>query len=55
MSQQIYIVKLLFIIMNQYTTLTKLGEGAFSVVYKVKRKEDEKEYAMKKIRIMNLS
>jgi NIMA (never in mitosis gene a)-related kinase len=35
--------------------LTRLGEGAFSVVYKVKRKEDGKEYAMKKMRIMNLS
>lgn len=41
--------------MNQYTMLSKLGEGAFSVVYKVKRKEDGKEYAMKKMRISSLS
>ena len=41
--------------MNQYTMMTKLGEGAFSTVYRVKRKEDNKEYAMKKMRIMNLS
>ena len=41
--------------MNQYTMMTKLGEGAFSTVYRVKRKEDGREYAMKKMRIMNLS
>jgi len=41
--------------MNQYTMISKLGEGAFSVVYKVKRKEDGKEYAMKKMRISSLS
>jgi len=41
--------------MNQYIPISKLGEGAFSVVYRVKRKEDEKEYAMKKIKIMNLN
>jgi len=35
--------------------ISKLGEGAFSVVYRVRRKEDGKEYAMKKMRIMNLS
>jgi len=29
-----------FFLMNQYTMVSKLGEGAFSVVYKVKRKED---------------
>ena len=41
--------------MNQYTLVSKLGEGAFSVVYKVKRKEDGREYAMKKIRISTLN
>ena len=35
--------------------LSKLGEGAFSVVYRVKRKEDGLEYAMKKIRIATLN
>ena len=29
----------------------KLGEGSFSVVYKVKRKNDGKYYAMKKIKV----
>lgn len=41
--------------MNQYSMISKLGEGAFSVVYRVKRKEDGKEYAMKKMRIASLS
>ena len=33
-----YIIQ--FLKMNQYSMVSKLGEGAFSVVYKVKRKED---------------
>lgn len=34
---------------------TPLGEGAFSLVYKVKHRNDGKLYAMKKIDILNLS
>ena len=41
--------------MNQYTMVSKLGEGAFSTVYRVKRRSDGKEYAMKKMRISSLS
>ncbi len=41
--------------MNQYTMVSKLGEGAFSTVYRVRRKEDGKEYALKKMRIANFS
>ena len=41
--------------MNQYSLQSKLGQGAFSVVYKVKRKEDGLDYAMKKMRIMSFS
>jgi len=32
-----------------------LGEGAYSSVYKVKRVSDEQEYALKKVKLMNLS
>jgi NIMA (never in mitosis gene a)-related kinase len=32
-----------------------LGEGAYSSVYKVKRKSDGNEYALKKVKLMNLS
>jgi len=35
--------------MNQFQELKKLGEGAFSVVYKVKRLSDELIYALKKV------
>jgi len=41
--------------MNSYTVKSRLGQGAFSTVYKVLRKEDNIEYAMKKIRILSLS
>lgn len=34
---------------KDFEMLNKLGEGAFGVVWKVKRKEDGKEYAMKKV------
>lgn len=34
---------------KDFEMLMKLGEGAFGVVWKVKRKEDGKEYAMKKV------
>ena len=33
----------------------KLGEGAYSSVYKVRRITDEQVYALKKVRMMNLS
>ena len=35
--------------------MNKLGEGAFSIVYKVKRLSDGVEYALKKVRMANLS
>ena len=35
--------------MRDFEVLAKLGEGAFGVVFKVKRKADGKEYAMKKV------
>ncbi len=40
---------------KNFQVIQKLGEGAYSTVYLVKRIEDGKEYAMKKVKIMNLS
>ncbi len=41
--------------MNQYEIISKIGEGAFASVYKVKRKADSKLYALKRIKIQSLS
>ena len=41
--------------MDGFEILEKLGDGAYSVVYKVRRKEDSKIYALKKVRLHNLS
>ena len=35
--------------MDGFEILEKLGDGAYSVVYKVRRKEDSKIYALKKV------
>lgn len=35
--------------LKDFEVTTKLGEGAFGQVFKVKRKIDGKEYAMKKV------
>jgi NIMA (never in mitosis gene a)-related kinase len=39
--------------MINYTFL--IGEGAYSSVYKVLRQADRKEYALKKVKLLNLS
>ena len=36
--------------MKDFQIICKLGEGAFSIVYKVKRISDGMEYALKKVR-----
>ena len=41
--------------MNNFSVLNKLGEGAFSTVYKVKRISDGQEYALKKVKMGQLS
>ena len=41
--------------MDGFEILEKLGDGSYSVVYKVKRKEDSKIYALKKVKLQNLS
>lgn len=35
--------------LRDFEVVCKLGEGAFGQVYKVKRKADSKEYALKKV------
>ena len=40
---------------KNFQVLNKLGEGAYSTVYLVRRVEDGQEYALKKVKIMNLS
>ena len=41
--------------MNGFEIIEKLGDGAYSVVYKVKRKEDSNIYALKKVKLKGLS
>lgn len=41
--------------MDSFDILQKLGEGGFGSVYKIKRKDDGKIYAMKKVKMMKLS
>ena len=41
--------------MDGFEILEKLGDGSYSVVYKVRRKEDSNIYALKKVRLQNLS
>ena len=40
---------------DQFEILQKLGEGAFGSVYKIKRKENNRIYAMKKVKLQKLS
>ncbi len=40
---------------KDFQVLSKLGEGAYSVVYKVFRLEDNNVYALKKVKLFNLS
>ena len=41
--------------MDQFKIINKIGEGAYSTVYTVKRIEDDKIYALKKVKIKKLS
>jgi serine/threonine protein kinase len=40
---------------RDFQIISKLGEGAYSSVYKVKRLSDSQEYALKKVKLLNLS
>ena len=41
--------------MRDFTTLTKIGSGAYSDVFKVTRKSDNQTYALKKVRTIAVS
>ena len=41
--------------MKNFELISKLGEGSYSTVYKVRRKADLKMYALKKVKLRNLS
>ena len=41
--------------MSNFQKIKELGKGSFSTVYKVLRKSDNKEYAMKVVKITQLS
>ena len=41
--------------MDGFDLISKLGEGSYSIVFKVKRKEDSKIYALKKVKLIKLS
>ena len=40
---------------GDFTVLKKLGDGAYSSVYKVKRLDDQDVYALKKVKMLSLS
>ncbi len=40
--------------LGEFRILCKIGEGAYSVVYKVRRATDGLEYALKKVRLTGL-
>jgi len=42
-------------VITDFETIEKIGDGAYSQVYKVKRLEDSQEYAMKKVKLDHLS
>lgn len=41
--------------LSDFQIIKKLGDGAYSSVYKVRRQEDNDVYALKKVKMLNLS
>lgn len=50
-----YIIIFGLMSLKDFQLLSRLGQGAYSTVYKVKRLIDNQEYAMKKVKMNNLS
>jgi NIMA (never in mitosis gene a)-related kinase len=40
---------------SNFQIMSRIGEGAYSSVYKVKRLSDNQIYALKKVKLMNLN
>jgi NIMA (never in mitosis gene a)-related kinase len=40
---------------GDFTIIKKLGDGAYSSVYKVRRLDDQEQYALKKVKMLNLT
>ena len=41
--------------MKDFDIISKLGDGAYSIVYKVRRRADNKIYALKKVKMKTLN
>ena len=41
--------------LSDFTVINKLGDGAYSSVFKVKRKGDEEIYALKQVKMLSLT
>ena len=41
--------------LSQFEVLAQVGEGAYSQVFRVRRRRDQKVYALKKVKILSLS
>ena len=41
--------------LKDFQIISRIGEGSYSSVYKVKRVSDGKEYALKKVKLIGLS
>jgi NIMA (never in mitosis gene a)-related kinase len=41
--------------MQTFDVLAKLGEGAYSTVFKVRRKADDRIYALKQVKLLSLN
>ena len=41
--------------LSDFQIIKKLGDGAYSSVYKERRAEDQSVYALKKVKMLNLS